>query len=80
VINLGIILVILLGVAGAAIWHAWRASSRSRTVLWLATGALAVYAFLNQLSIGTLLFPSVGLALLAALLAIGRKWQPALVR
>ncbi|HEV2238963.1 MAG TPA: hypothetical protein VGR57_20055 [Ktedonobacterales bacterium] len=80
VINLVIIAIMLLAIAGAAIWHAWRGSPRARTVLWLATGALAVYAFLSQLSIGTLLFPSVGLALLATLAALWRAWSPAPAR
>jgi hypothetical protein len=73
IVDLCIIAVLLLGVAGAAILHAWRGSHGARVTLWLLTAALVVYTVLTILSIGPLLLPSAALALIASLAAIGNR-------
>jgi hypothetical protein len=72
-VNLSIIACLLLGIASTAILHSWRGFRRARLALWLLTSVLMVYTFLSILSIGTLLLPSVALALLASLAAIGSQ-------
>ena len=73
IVNLSIIACLLLGIASTAILHSWRGFRRARLALWLLTSVLMVYTFLSILSIGTLLLPSVALALLASLAAIGSQ-------
>lgn len=60
----------LLGIALGASFHAARNVLAARIVLWVSTIILIIFAVLALLSIGTWLFPSVILALIASSLAM----------
>jgi hypothetical protein len=73
IVDLGIFAALLLGVAVAAVWHGRTGERGGRTVLWVCTAALAIFTVLGILSIGGPFLPSVALALVASVSALGRR-------
>lgn len=70
VMLLSIIAVLLVAIAGAAVWHSLTGRRAARRVLWGCAGAFTLLAVWAFASMGIFLAPSVALALVASLCAL----------
>lgn len=71
VVDLSIIAILVLGVAAAAIRHSQTSQRGARRALWGMTGMFAAFTVLALFSIGALLLPSAGFALVACAFSLG---------
>lgn len=67
---LNIIIVLLMAIACAAVWHSLTGQRAARRMLWGSAGAFALLAVWAIASMGAFLVPSVALTLVASLCAL----------
>lgn len=70
IVDLGIVAVLLLGIAISAVWHSRTGRRSAQGILWSSTVALIVFTFLAIFSIGSLLLPGAALSLVSSLCAL----------
>jgi hypothetical protein len=73
IFDLALVVIMVVGVGAAAVWHARTGRPGARTALWIFAVILLVFSILSGFSIGLFLLPSAGLGLLAALASLGSR-------
>jgi hypothetical protein len=73
IFDLALVVIIVVGVGTAAVWHARTGRPGARVALWIFAVILLVFSILSGFSIGLFLLPSAGLGLLAALASLGNR-------
>ena len=70
-LQVALVAVLLAGVGGTALWHAWTGRASARTALWVTTGLLALWTLCSYLLPYPLLLPSLALAVVASAASAG---------